>query len=232
MKLLKPLAFICTIPLALVGCASSTVHSHQSYSAGKIARPGHIIVYDFAATPAEVPAESSLAGQSSNSGTPEQIEAGRKLGAQVAQQLTAEIGQMGLPAVTAASGAKPQTGDLVVRGYFVSVDEGSASKRVLVGFGSGAADLKTMVETYQVTPQGLRRLDSEEIDSGGSKKPGVLMGVATMAATGNPIGLIVGGASKLAGEKKGTDTAEGVAQQTAKTIAEELQKNFKEQGWI
>ena len=48
---------------------------------------------------------------------------------------------MGLPAVAAAGQPAPQVDDIVLRGYFVSVDEGSAGKRVLVGFGSGAAEL-------------------------------------------------------------------------------------------
>jgi hypothetical protein len=36
----------------------------------------------------------------------------------------------------------------------VSVDEGSATQRVLVGFGVGAAELKTAVEAYQMRGQG------------------------------------------------------------------------------
>jgi hypothetical protein len=55
---------------------------------------------------------------------------------------------------------------------------------------------------------------------------------AESAATGNPIGLIVGGASKLHAEKTGSDTIEGTAQRTAKDIAKELKVKFKEQGWI
>ena len=46
---------------AIVGCASSTITSRQEYQGGKIARPDHIIVYDFAATPADVPADSAIA---------------------------------------------------------------------------------------------------------------------------------------------------------------------------
>jgi hypothetical protein len=30
----------------------------------------------------------------------------------------------------------------VIMGYFVSVQQGSAAERVLIGFGAGAADLK------------------------------------------------------------------------------------------
>ena len=68
---------------------------------GQLPRPSNIWVYDFAATPADVPADSSLAGQYSTSPTPqtaEQIATGRKLGAEIAAQLVEEIQGMGLPA--------------------------------------------------------------------------------------------------------------------------------------
>ena len=44
--------------------------------------------------------------------------------------------------------------DVVVRGEFVSVDTGSRSMRMLVGFGAGRAELSTLVETFQITPSG------------------------------------------------------------------------------
>ena len=64
---------------------------------------------------------------------------------------------MGLPAATAA-GQTPRTGDVMIVGYFESIDEGSAAKRVVLGFGSGGAELKTQVEGYLMTDQGPREL--------------------------------------------------------------------------
>ena len=85
----------------------------------------------------------------------------------------------------------------------------------------------------QVTAQGLRLLGSGEIEAGGRKIPGVLVPLAVVAATGNPVGLIVGGAAHLLGEKgEGSDTLEGTAKRTAEEIAEELRDAFEKQGWI
>jgi hypothetical protein len=94
----------------LAGCASSTITARQEYEGGKITRPDRIIVHDFAATPADVPAESEIASRYTDHSTPqtaEQIETGRKLGAQVARELVAEIQDMGLPAVRAAGQPAP-----------------------------------------------------------------------------------------------------------------------------
>lgn len=117
-------------------------------------------------------------------------------------------------------------------GYFVSVDQGSAAERVLIGFGSGAADLKTVVEGYLMAAQGLRRLGSGELDSGGGKTPGVAVPLAVAAATANPIGLVVAGAAKVYGEESGKTTIEGAGKRTAEEIAEKLRVAFEEQGWI
>ena len=62
---------------------------------------------------------------------------------------------MGMFAVRASSGTTPRINDLVVRGYILSVDEGSATKRVAIGFGSGASELKAAAEGFQMTAQGL-----------------------------------------------------------------------------
>ena len=223
------------VSILLSGCAKTDITSRQEYKGGKIARPGQIIIHDFSATPGDVPANSSLAGvhvEHSTPQTPEQIETGRKLGAQVAAELTAEILKMGLPAVRATAQTTPRVGDLVLKGHFISIDEGKADKRVLVGFGSGAAQLTAMVEGYQVTSQGPRLLGSGQLESGSGKMPGMVAGVAALAATGNPIGLVVGGAAKIRGERKDTQTIEGAAKRTAEEIAKQLQIKFKEQGWI
>ena len=114
-----------------------------------------------------------------------------------------EIQNMGLPAVLAAGQPPPNVGDLVIMGYFVTVQPGSTAERVLIGFGSGAADLKTVVEGYLMTAQGLRRLGGGELDSGGGKTPGLAVPLVVAAATANPIGLVVAGAAKAYGEEFG-----------------------------
>lgn len=139
---------------------------------------------------------------------------------------------MGLSAVQAAGQPAPRIGDIVFMGYFESVDTGSAAERIVLGFGSGAADLRTAVEAYLMTKQGLRRLGSGAVESVGGKTPGVAVPLVVAATTGNPIGLIVGGAVKLGGEATGKSTIEGEAQRTAKEIADQLRVAFQKQGWI
>ncbi|HVO26690.1 MAG TPA: DUF4410 domain-containing protein [Candidatus Margulisiibacteriota bacterium] len=190
-------------------------------------------MYDFAATAADVPAGSAIAGQVADaSQTPEELATGRQLGAEIAAQLVQEIQSMGMPAARAGAGTMPQINDIVLRGYLVSVHEGSAAERVAIGFGAGASELKTAVEGFQMTPQGLRKLGSGTLDSGGSKTPGAALGLVTFAATANPAGLIVSTGMKVYGEASGSSQVEGRAKATAKEIADVLKQRFQQQGWI
>jgi hypothetical protein len=226
----------CVLALVVAaGCASTEVRNRQEYTGGKMPRPHHIWVYDFAATPAEVPAGSALTGHHVEHATPqtaEQIAAGHQAGAEIATQLVEEIQGMGLLARKASSVTQPEINDLVIRGYLLSIDEGSATKRVAIGFGSGASQLTTAVEGFQMTAQGLRKLGSGTVDSGGGKTPGAALGVVALIATANPAGLIVGGGVKAYGEYSGSAKIEGRAKATAKEIADQLKPKFKQQGWI
>jgi hypothetical protein len=127
--------------VVLAGCASTEVEDHQPYQGAKLARPDRIIVHDFTSDPANVPPDSPFATRLAGAvrPTPEQEDLGRKLGAQIAEDLVADLEGMGLPAVRAEGQAAPQIDDIVLRGYFVSIEEGSTGKRLLVGFGSGEA---------------------------------------------------------------------------------------------
>jgi hypothetical protein len=226
----------CVLALTVAaGCASTDIVGREEYRGGKIPRPAHIWVYDFAATPAEVPTESALSGEYSEHPTPqtpEQIATGRQLGETIATQLVQEIRDMGLPAERASDFTKPQINDLVFKGYLLSIDEGSAIKRVAIGFGSGGSHLMTAVEGFQMTAQGLRKLGSGTLDSGGSKGPGGALGAITFIATANPVGLIVGGGMKAYGEFSGSAKIEGRGKETAKEIAKMIKPKFQEQGWI
>jgi hypothetical protein len=215
------------------GCASTKVTNRQQLVTGQLPRPNTIWVYDFAATAADVPGGSAFAGQATDaSQTPEEIATGRQLGAEIASQLVQQIQAMGMPAARGGAGTSPQINDIVIRGYLVSVHEGSAAERVAIGFGAGASALKTAVEGFQMTPQGLRKLGSGEVDAGGGKSPGAALGVVGLIATANPAGLIISSGMKVYGEASGSSKVEGRAKATAKEIADVLKQRFQQQGWI
>jgi hypothetical protein len=218
------------------GCSSTKItQTNPMYGKEKLPKPERIYVYPFAATHADLPAWSSAAKHyvpPAEPQSPEHIEVGRKLGAAVAEELVSEIQQMGLSALVADAQTAPRVNDLVIIGYFQAFEEGSRLKRMTLGFGSGAAEVTTAAEGYQWTANGPRQLGEGKLDSGGNKMPGVALPIVVLAATANPIGLIVGGGAKVYGEMSGKDTVEGAGKRTAEAIAEHLKGKFKDQGWI
>lgn len=233
----KAIGFLFLVAM-LAGCASTKVTGQTPMSAPGLARPNMIWVYDFVAAPADMPADSSLAGQLDAPSTPpapEELETGRKYGAMIAQQLVKDIQAMGMPASEAGPGTSPQVGDAVIRGYIVSTEGGGAGgmvKRMVIGFGAGTAEMDTVVEGYVMTPQGLRKLGSGTLTSAGNKSPGMVVPAAVMLATANPVGLIVVGGLKIAGAATGRSGLEGRAKATADEIAAQLKIRFQDRGWI
>jgi hypothetical protein len=230
-------ALLCCVGLVMLaaGCAQTKVTDRQQLVTGPIPRPGIIWVYDFASTPADVPTSSDFAQQSYRPPLPQsadEIAIGHLVGAQVAEALVSAIRERGMPADHASSRTKPELNEIVLRGYFLSVEEGSAAKRMTIGFGSGSSHLTTVVEGYQMTAKGLRKLGVGTVNSGGNKTPGMALGAVTWIATANPAGLIVGGGMKVYGEASGSAKIEGRAKATAEEIADQLKIRFQEQGWV
>jgi Domain of unknown function (DUF4410) len=222
----------------LAGCASTNVTAQTPMTAPGLARPNQIWVYDFVAAASDMPADSSLAGEvgaPSTPPTPDEIAAGRQYGAMIAQELVKDIQAMGMPAIEAGPGASPQIGDGVIRGYIVSTEGGGTGnmvKRMVIGFGSGTAEMDTVVEGYVMTPQGLRKLGSGTLTSSGNKSPGLIVPAAVAIATANPVGLIVVGGAKIYGATSGRAGLEGRAKSTADEIAAQLRIRFQDRGWI
>jgi len=228
---------LCMLALVMaVGCASTKVTGRDSkIGTEKIAKPERIYVYPFAATHEDIPSWSTAGNRvdkPSKPPTPEELEVGRELGDLVAKELVTKIEGMGLVALEGSQQSLPQPNDLMIIGYFGALEEGSTAKRLALGFGSGATELTTAVEGYQMTPSGPRLLGSGQLESAGGKTPGLIVPIAILAATANPIGLIVMGGIKAEGEISGRTKIEGSAKRTAETIAEQLEIKFKEQGWI
>jgi Domain of unknown function (DUF4410) len=222
--------------LLLAGCASSGVTQRQSTEAAQeMTRPGLVIVYDFAGTRADLPPDSVIARyyqERSVRQTVKEVELGRQLGRQVAQNLVDELNKAGITAKRVASAPIPRIGDAVIRGEFIVANEGSRLTRVLIGFGAGKAELKTLAEAYQVTATGVRPLGSAQIEAAGGKLPGMLVPVGIGAGVGSVVtSAAISGASNLA-QEVGPETIEAAAQRTAKQIAKAIIDAYKKRGWL
>lgn len=229
------LAFAMVWLIGSAGCSSIQVSNRNEYRGEKLARPDRILIHDFAADPDDLPAWSEAAKTHAGAraqASAEEAAAGRKLGEQMAHELVKRIDAMGLDAERVAGARSPADGDVVIVGYLSSIEEGSGFKRVVIGFGSGAAEVTSHVEGYLATSDGMRLLGSGDASSKKGRSPGAVVPVVVTIVTANPIGLIVTAPIKIGSEMTGRSTVEGVGKRMADKIADVLEEKFREQEWI
>jgi hypothetical protein len=221
---------------ALAACSGVKVSDRKILVDEKLPRPHHIYVYDFVATPADVPSDSQLAGHPALAKQPpqtaKQIALGREIGADLAKQLVAEIAAMGLPAQEMTGQPALELSDLAIHGTLLTVDPGSATERVAIGFGEGAAELKVAVEGYYMTDHGLQKVGSGTLDTSANETPGAAVPLAVAVASGNPIGLIVSTGVKVYGEESGSSTIHGKVKDIIAEVAKLIRPRFEQEGWI
>jgi hypothetical protein len=215
--------------LLVSACAGAHISSQQTKLTGQgIAKPGRVLVYDFAGNAAGLPPDSPIVQAAARSGPPDPANEAqsRRLGAKVARYLISNLNRLGIHAVAAGPGSVPRTGDVVIHGAFALVDEGNRMQRVMVGFGAGASELQTVTGMFLAVGGNLVPLTAAEIESKGSKMPGmaVSLGYATAAS------LAMSGASSLYSEV-GPESLNGAAERTAHKIAVHVLGEYGRRGW-
>ena len=230
-----PVIFMSVMMFA-AGCSSTKIAQGDILIDKKLPRPKTIWVCDF--VPATKDMEAKLAennkkGEVVTAQKPEVKKLGVQLGKNISVQLIKKIDEMGLKAEPATLTTKPQINDIVLRGYLYGAKSGNATKRIFIGMGYGASNLNTLLEGYQMKPDGLHKLSSANIEAVSDKMPGGgVTSVAVFILTKNPIGLIVAPAVNGIKEMTGGPTLEGRAESTASKIAEVLKGKFQKVGWI
>jgi hypothetical protein len=102
---------------------------------------------------------------------------------------------------------------------------------MVVGFGAGASEVRTLVQVYEMTGAGRRLVEDFYTTVKSSRKPGF----GPMAGAGAAAGRVVTSAAVSGGVSVATEhaqTVEGDASHTADEIATVLATFFAQQGWI
>jgi uncharacterized protein DUF4410 len=139
------------------------------------------------------------------------------------------IRALGLAAERAPGGKKAERGTMVIEGQFVSIDEGSRVKRLVLGFGAGGSVVKTVAQVYVGGPSGPVLAQTFETEAKSAPTPGLVVGGPAVAAGR----VVVAGA--VAAVKVATEARKGVAadaERTAEELAKRLGEFFVAQGWI
>ncbi len=227
----------------LAGCASANVTKLEAYEGETLAKPDRIVVYGFAYAPGQGGSAAQGTGQGTGEGTagdgagqpaltPEQVEFGKSISDVLQAVLVEEIGAFGIPTEPAGKLTDAQGSTLLIQGEFISVDEGSAAARMLVGFGAGRTKVVTRSQVRYATPEGQKQIKQFEVVGTSGSAPGFVMPLGIGGATGQmKRSIIIGGTATVVSEAVGPSVVSDT-QRTGKELAAELGKFFKRQGWI
>jgi hypothetical protein len=219
----------------LAGCTS--VQQQEAYS-GSLPRPEQIIVFDFAVTPDEVKIDSGLTAMAARGiegkrADEAKAKDARKVAAALSKKLVKEISDMGLPVVHEDDPPiKGSSVNLLVRGSFVSIDEGDRGERVAIGMGLGQSKVIVEVEMVDWVSDGERVVDRFQVTGKSGYKPGMAETMGVGAAAGHlaasaVISTGVAGASEAFGANVEADT-----RRVASSAGKLMKKFFVREGWI
>jgi hypothetical protein len=219
--------------LCITGCARVSVENVNVRALG-LPRPQMIYVHDFAVSADAVALDSGLAARAlemaKGTETEDRIKIGKEIARIVSENLVNEIRAQGMPAQLAGPVSVPGP-TMTIEGQFVSIDEGSRVKRMVVGFGAGTSEIRTLVQVYETADESRRLVEDFYTTVKSSRKPGM----GPMAGAGAAAGRAASTAAASAGVgvlSARSQTVEADAKAAAAEIAKELAKFFAEQGWI
>ena len=221
------------LALFLAGCAGGSAKVGQQYSGGKsLPRPPVVLVYQFAVDADDVVVDTfGLDIGNKQASTLERVKRGRAFARALSLKLVNKVDELGIPVRAATPHTKVPLNAIVVKGQFVTIDEGDQTKRTMIGFGAGAEEVRVRVQVYQMTEMGLRRISEAEGEAHGRKTPGVVGPAGVAAGTGMVVGLVVS-----AGMNIKSEAIDGSMETTLNNLVEQFIENaarfYKRQGWF
>ena len=216
------------IVIFLMSCAARTdVKVRKQYDGeNPLPRPNLILVHNF------VTSAETASGQTSSPITDEEAETANVVADVLSKTLAEEFQWMGLQAQKVLVEVPTKGNTLSIEGEFLHVEKGSGLKRLVIGFGAGAAEVISRVHIYLETDEDKIEIQEFLARAKSSAKPGMgpFIGVGALAGRAGT-SAVASGAVGVATEKKGGEI-EAITSSLAKEIMEHVRLLFDKQCWM
>ncbi len=118
------------LALLLVSCAGGSAKVGQQYSGGKsLPRPPVVVIYQFAVDADDVVVDTFGGGIGKEASTLERVKRGRAFSRELRFKLVKKVAELGISARAGNPKTTVSLNALVVKGQFLTIDEGSKVKR-------------------------------------------------------------------------------------------------------
>ena len=207
--------------------AQVEVTSLKTYGGRKaLPKPEKILVYDFTFDPKEVQVDKTQEFRPRHviSGDENPTHIGEHAAKKLSQELIKELARTGVPVERASTDAAAPDNTLIVKGNFLLIKQGVKTERVVVGMGTGSAEVNTHVQVQFKAPQETVLVSEFETHTTLAKNLGA--GVPVAAGL-NPA--VAAGRSTVSDRKK---TVGAYASKTADAAARQIESAMAELNWV
>ncbi|HUJ78686.1 MAG TPA: DUF4410 domain-containing protein [Nitrospiria bacterium] len=233
--------FSAILLLSVAACAPTSVEVTGG-GGGEAPRPDRILVYDFAVTPDEVELDQGLGADlkaqiehesSLTARTAQEIKIGHTVVNVMSEELVKAIQGYGFPVERALGLPKRKNGrTLLVKGQLFSIDEGNSTERIVIGLGAGRTSVRARVQLYDLTPEGMKKVEAMRGEAEGLAQPGMAETMGVGAIAGHLlVSTLVSGTMEAGGELD-WNSVEGDGKRLARGVAADLEQYFITQGWL
>lgn len=215
------------------GCARARVRNLEMDRMAPRSRPARVVVFDFDTGAGDVRVARSprrAARQAVGLSVQESDALAAAMADTLATRTVESIQGLGLRAERAAGAAPPATGDLVIQGQFLRIDEGSPVKRFVIGLGVGATEVRSQVEMFHVTDSGWLPIKRFDTVAQGKRLPGAGFFVAG-GAVGGTVAASAIISSGVGVVREVFASVDADARRTAEQIAAQVAQMKASQGW-
>ena len=219
--------------------ACTTSKSQISTDGAALPLPQVVVVQTFAVSPDEVELDQGLGAKyeelrKAKAGTPrtqQELEVGHQVASALAEKLVVQIQDMGFYAVHAAAVPADTPVALLIKGQFISIDEGNRTERLVIGLGAGRSDVRVWAQVYEVTATGPNLIDQIEVSAKSGLRPGAAETMGAGAVAGHLLmaTAVTAGLSVVSETMGATVVAD--SDRAASGIAKQLSRLFGQQGW-
>jgi hypothetical protein len=195
----------------LSACPKTQVVEERRGLAPSARAPDRVLVFDFASSPEDVELNRAIPARIARkvgaSATSQRLALGRQLGGVITAALVDGFWHRGIPAEPADEHTEIRTGDLVLTGQFLTIDEGNDVARFVIGFGVGASEVRTRVQLHLVEGENATLLEEFHTTAESSRRPSLTTAIPS-------------------------DSVQATGRRTARSILDHVTRFYVDQDWL
>ena len=226
----RAIAAVLALAAVATGCTPPRAIRQILYAEEPMNQPPLVLVYDFALRPDDVVVDAfGPAFLPAPTVHAEPQSSDQRVANTLAAAMVEKLRAGGIRAERAGARTTPPREAILVKGQFVTVNEGEDAPRMAIGLGPDSSMLRVQVQAYQVTEGGsLRRIAEREVGGAGMAAAPAPAGPRPAVRPATPA-VIAGGLTFVL---RSQANVEADTQRLAELFAERAVEFYRRQGWL